>query len=122
MATPRPRTSPGMGSVLGPRLTGAAGGAGEAADVALVGSSALPLRLEDLRDDSALGVEKLVVDLVPAAEPADLEELGRRRELVGGGSALHDRPIALAREDLLGLLRVQKVDERLGLLGLLGLV
>src|SRR5918999_4463088 len=122
MATPRPRTSPGTGSALGPRRTGAAGGAGEAVDVALVGGSALPLRLEDLRDDSALRVEELVVDRVPAAELVDLEELGRGREFVGGGRALHDRPIALAGEDLLGLLRVEEVDERLGLLGLLGLV
>ena len=42
MAMPRPRTSPGMGDVLGPRLTGAAGG-GAAATAVSAGLSALPL-------------------------------------------------------------------------------
>jgi hypothetical protein len=44
-----------------------------------------PLVLEDLRHDAVLGVEELGVDLVPAAELRDLEQLRRRRELVGAG-------------------------------------
>ena len=43
--------------------------AGRAA-AALVGGSALPLRLEDLGHDAALRIEELVVDLAPAAELA----------------------------------------------------
>jgi hypothetical protein len=41
MAMPRPRTSPAIGNVLGPRRAGAAGGG--AATVALARLSALPL-------------------------------------------------------------------------------
>src|SRR5918995_1850348 len=116
MATPRPRAAPGIGRALGPRLTGAAGG-GAAMEVASVGGSALPLGLEDLRHDALLGVEEVRVHLVPAPELADLEQAGRRRELIGPLRALHDRAIALADEDLLGLRRVQEVHELLRQLG-----
>src|ERR671910_951917 len=120
MATPRPRAAPGIGRALGPRLTGAAGG-GAASEVASVGGSALPLGLEDLRHDALLGVEEVRVDLVPASELGDLEQAGRRRELVGPLRALHDRAVALADEDLLGLSGVEEVHEALRELGVTGL-
>src|SRR5215210_4045217 len=111
MAMPRPRTSPGIGSALGPRLTGAAGGA--AAIAVLSALSALPLRLEDLRHDALLGVEEVRVHLVPASELGDLEQIGRLLELVRSRGALHHRAVALADEDLLGLVGVEEVHERL---------
>src|SRR4029450_9185186 len=102
MASPRLRAAPGMGTALG-----AAGGA--AAVASLAGLSALPLVLEDLRHDALLGVEELRVDLVPAAELRDLEQLRRRRELVGARRVLHHRAVALVHEDLLGLGSVEVV-------------
>src|SRR6185503_15583118 len=113
MATPRLRAAPGIGTTLG-----TAGGA--AAVASLAGLSALSLVLEDLRHDALLGVEELGVDLVPSAELRDLEQLRRRRELVGARCALHDRAVALVREDLLSLGRVQEVDEALSQLRILG--
>src|SRR5215204_1724375 len=118
-ATPRPRAAPGMATALGPRLTGAAGGA--AAVAALVGGSALSLVLEDLRHHALLRVEEVGVHLVPAAELRDVEQVGRLRELVGAGRVLHDGAVPLAHEDPLGLLGVEEVDERLRERGILGL-
>src|SRR6188474_2079325 len=116
MTTPRPRAAPGIGTALGPRLTGAAGG-GAATDAPLVGGSALSLVLEDLRHDAVLGVEEVRVDLVPAAELRDVEQVRRLRELVRARRVLHNRAIALAHEDLLGLGGVEEVHERLGEIG-----
>src|SRR3954469_19766236 len=95
MARPRLRDGPGVGTALGTR-------GGAAAAAWLAGLSALPLVLEDLRHDPLLGVEELRVDLVPTAKLRDVEEVLRRRELVGAGGALHHRPVALGHEDLLG--------------------
>src|SRR3954471_21881672 len=106
MARPRLRAAPGMGTAL--ETTGGA------AVAWLAGLSALPLVLEDLRHDALLGVEEVRVDLVPAAELRDVEQVLRRRELVGAGGVLHDRAVALAHEDLLGGRRVEEVHEALG--------
>src|SRR5215211_2537377 len=108
---PRPRAAPGNGSALGRRP----------AACSLAGSSALPLRLEDLGDRAALRFEELVIHLVPAPELADLEERRRSRKLVRARYALDHRPVPLAHEDLLGLGGVQEVDERLGRLWILRL-
>src|SRR3954466_3710781 len=113
MARPRLRAAPGMGTALG-----AAGGAATVAWLA--GLSALPLVLEDLRHDALLRVEEVRVDLVPAAELRDVEQVLGRRELVGPRGALHDRAVALAHEDLLGGRGVQEVHEALGQLLVLG--
>src|SRR3954469_17476584 len=102
MARPRLRAAPGMGTALG-----TAGGAAAAAELA--GLSALPLVLEDLRHDALLGVEEIRVDLVPAAELRDVEQLLRGGELVRPRGVLHDRAIALLHEDLLGGRRVEEV-------------
>src|SRR5215207_1821562 len=120
MAMPRPRTAPGMGDVLGPRLTGAAGG-GAAATAVLAGLSALPLCLEDLRHDALLRVEEVGVHLVPPAELRDVEQVGRLRELVRAWNGLDDRTVALAHEDLLGLVRIEEVYEAPRDLRVLGL-
>src|SRR4029079_15792272 len=113
MATPRLRAAPGMGTALGT--------AGGAATVAwLAGLSALPLVLEDLRHDALLGVEEVRVDLVPAAELRDVEQVLRRGELVRARGVLHDRALALAHEDLLGGRCVQEVHEALSQLRVLG--
>src|SRR4029453_17423784 len=99
MASPRLRAAPGMGTALGPPLADAAGGVAVAA---LAGLSALPLVLEDLRHDALLGVEELRVDLVPAAELRDVEQVGGGRELVRARRVLNDGPGALAGEYLRG--------------------
>src|SRR5919109_4935090 len=109
---PRPSAAPGNGSAIGRRP----------AVCSLAGGSALPLGLEDLGDGAALGVEELVVHLVPAAELADLEPRGGSRELVRAGYALDPRPVPLAHEDLLRLGGVEEVDERPGGLWILRLV
>src|SRR3954470_8241099 len=97
----------------------ALGTAGGAAATWLAGLSALPLALEDLRHDALLGVEEVRVDLVPAAELRDVEQVLRRRELVRARSVLHDGAVALVHEDLLGLRRVEEVHEALGQLRIL---
>src|SRR5215211_8955127 len=104
--------APGRGSALGTRPAGAAGGGGAVA-VALVGGSALPLRLEYVRDHTAFRIEELVAHLAPTAELVDLEQLGRCREVAFAGGPLDHGPVALAQEHLLGLLRVEEVHERL---------
>src|SRR3954464_8219006 len=106
MASPRLRAAPGVGTALD-TAGGAAGGWS-------AGLSALPLVLEDLRHDALLGVEEFGVDLVPAAELRDVEQVLRRRELVRAGGVLDDRAVALAHEDLLRGGRVQEVHEALG--------
>src|SRR5215212_240342 len=111
MAMPRPRAAPAMGTALGPRLTGAAGGG--AAVASLTGGSALSLRLEDVGDLAALRVEELVAHLAPSAKLADLEQLRWCRELVRTGGVLDDRTIALPHEQLLCLGRIEELHERL---------
>src|SRR5215217_403666 len=120
IAMPRTRTAPAMGNALGPLLTGAAGGAA-AATAVLAGLSALPLRLEDLGHHALRGIEELGVHLVPTAELRDVEQLSRLGELVRAGGTLDDRPVALAHEDLLGLVAVEEVHEILRELRILGL-
>src|SRR3954462_13077761 len=105
MARPRLRAAPGMGTALDTT--------GGAAVAWLAGLSALPLVLEDLRHDALLGVEEVRVDLVPAAELRDVEQLARLRELVRAGRVLDHGAIALAHEDLLGGRGVQEVHEAL---------
>src|SRR5215203_3099173 len=109
---PRPRTAPpGRGKVLGRRP----------AVASLVGGSALPLRFEDLGDLAGLRIEEGVAHLAPAAELLDVEELGRRREVLLVQQSVEHRPVARRREQLLGLLRVEEVHERLRRLGVLAL-
>jgi hypothetical protein len=68
----------------------------------------------DLGDRALLGVEELVVDLLPAAEVLDrLEVLGvRELRLVLGEDGLVDRAVAPVGEALLALLAEDVVDER----------
>src|SRR5829696_3494052 len=78
--------------------------------------------LFDLRHGARVRVEEVVVDLVPAAELVDLEELPRVR--VGGlvDEARRDRAVALGGVDLLRLVALEEVQPRLGLLGRLRLL
>src|SRR3954454_20671918 len=89
-----------------PRLARRRGGASRAARgagrVASLAASALPLRLEDLRDRPLVGIEELVVDLAPAAELPDLEQLLRARVLVCVHELRVYRAVALDGEDPLG--------------------
>src|SRR6059036_2611056 len=75
--------------------------------------------LLDLRDDPRRRVEELGVDLVPAADVADLEQLrpGRERRLETLRDGRVDWAEAVLRPDRLCCRRVQPVDElrRLGL-------
>src|SRR5215216_1449734 len=70
IAMPRPRTSPLTGNVRG-----------GATAASLAGGSALPLGLEDLRDDALLRIEELVVHVAPATELGDVEQVRRIREV-----------------------------------------
>src|SRR5829696_3984292 len=75
----------------------------------------------DLGDHAVLLVEEGREHLVPAAEVGDGEQAGRLREVLARrvGTVEH-RPVAVLREDLLRLLAPDEVQERLGLLGVLG--
>src|SRR5215216_5020996 len=106
MAAPRPRTAPPGRAILGAR------GASRAASLA--GGSALPLALEQLGDLALARVEELVVHFRPAAEPVDLEQLGRRREPLLVNEARGDRPVPVPGVDLLRILRAEEVHECLG--------
>src|SRR5215217_4907397 len=80
-----------------------------------------PDLLLDVGHDPGLLVEELLVHVAPAAQVGDGEQPRRRGEVSGRGDLLVDRAVALVDEDLLGLVRQQVVDERLGLLGMLAL-
>src|SRR5829696_5494847 len=77
--------------------------------------------LLDVGHDPGLLVEELLVHVAPAAQVGDGEQPRRLREVVRGRDLLVDGAVALVDEDLLGLVRQQVVDERLGLLGILAL-
>src|SRR5215213_11907227 len=77
--------------------------------------------LLDVGHDPGSLVEELLVHLTPATQIGDGEQPGRLGEVGGRGHLLVDRPVALLDEDLLSLGRQQVVDERLGLLSVLGL-
>src|SRR5215218_10018918 len=78
--------------------------------------------LLDLRHGPGVRIEELVVDLVPAAELVDLEQLLRLRVDGLVDLAGDDAAVALVGEDLLRLGRLEEVQERLRLLGRLGLL
>src|SRR5918994_790474 len=90
------------------------------ATVALPGSGHPQVAL-DVGHRALLGVEELGVDLVPAAELVDLEQVlgGRVGALVD--QLREHRAVALGGEDLLRRLGAEPVDERLRLVGVLGL-
>src|SRR3954467_6566929 len=103
---PRPSAAPeGRGT-----LTSIDRGA-EAAVALLLSRDSLGLL--DVDQVALVGVEELVRDLRPAAELVDLEQAARRRVLDLVHQALHDRAVPIARVDLLRLLGVQEVQERL---------
>src|SRR3954451_11880645 len=77
--------------------------------------------LLDLSDDAVVRVEELRHDRVPATELRDVEQPGRLRE-VHRGVRSDDRPITVVREDLLGRVGVEEVDEGLRLLRVLGVL
>src|SRR4051794_35234538 len=60
------------------------------------------LVLLDLGDDAGVGVEEGLRHRVPASEIHDGEQTRRGGELAVGHDALHDRAVAVVREDLLG--------------------
>src|SRR5918997_214426 len=78
--------------------------------------------LLDLGHGARVRVEEVGVDLVPAAELVDLEERLRVRVRALVHQLGRDRAVALGGVDLLGLLRLEEVQEGLGLLGRLGLL
>src|SRR3954447_1668455 len=71
--------------------------------------------LLDLRHRPLVGIEELVVDLAPAAELVNREQVLRRRELRLVDQRLVERAVALRLEDLLALLGAQERDEGLRL-------
>jgi hypothetical protein len=70
-----------------------------------------PQRLLYPGDDALVRVEELVVDLVPAAELVDREQVRRRRELGLVDERLLDRAVTLLLEDPLPCIRAQERDE-----------
>src|SRR5215216_1192566 len=80
-----------------------------------------PDLLLDIGHDSGLLVKELLVHVAPAAQVGDGEQPRGLREVGRGRDLLVDGAVALVDEHLLGLVRQQVVDERLGLLGILAL-
>src|SRR6476661_2399745 len=70
-----------------------------------------PELLLDLRDLALRLVEELVVDLVPAAELVNREEVLRRRKLLRVHQLRVDRPVAVLRPDLLTRIGPDEVHE-----------
>src|SRR5215218_9317294 len=101
---------------------GAAGTTGgpPSACVAVALAKRDPDALLDVGHDAAVRVEEVLAHVGPATELADVEEPGRRGELVRPGHALASRPVAVPDERGLRLLGAEVVEEGLGLLGLLG--
>src|SRR5215211_5740186 len=66
----------------------------------------------DLRDQTGVRIEELLVRLRPAAEGVDREQLRPRREVEALVRARHDRAVAALREQLLRLRRVEELHER----------
>src|SRR6185312_1171233 len=97
----RPTARPGAGERR-------ALGDGSAAALAATG----PL---DLRHHAGVRIEELLLDLRPAADVLDREELRSRGEVEALGRARDDRPIAVLRKDLLGGRSTQVLHERVRL-------
>src|SRR5688572_32477632 len=90
---------------------GRQGAAGRTAVSAWTLSSASGLLL-DPRHDAVARIEEAAVDLRPAAEELDREQLRPDRKREAAGCARDDRAIAVLREDLLRRRRAQVTDER----------
>src|SRR5712691_5770438 len=78
-------------------------------------SALAAIRPLELDHDAGLRVEELLLDLRPAADILDREQLRSSREVEAARGGRNDRPIAVLREDLLRGLRVQELQERLRL-------
>src|SRR3954467_7523517 len=105
MPAPPPRTGAGSRLRRGPRLRTAACSGLRCGNA---------LRLLDVDEYALLRVEEAVVDLRPAAELVDREQLRRDRELRLVLQRGKHGAVALGDEDLLGRRRPQVVAERLG--------
>src|SRR6476469_8173474 len=119
MQIPSPRVPPPLADLTRRRrtATGLAGGAYAS------GGSGNPRVLLDLGDGARGRVKERVLDLGPAAQVGDREQLRRRRELTGEllGDRRHYRPVALLRPDRLTRGRPLVVEERLRLSRVLAL-
>src|SRR5690349_25132588 len=111
MQIPSPRAPPPLADFTRRRRT-AAGRAGAAY---ASGGSGNPRVLLDLGDGARRRVKERVLDLGPATEVVDREELWRRREPAGEllGDRRHHRPVTLLRPDLLSGGRPLVVEEGL---------
>src|SRR5205807_5647823 len=69
--------------------------------------------LLDRGHDAVVQVKEPLLDLPPAAEPANRELLAWLEELEPAGDRLQHRPIAGLREERLSLRCVEEMDERL---------
>src|SRR5258707_14742206 len=65
----------------------------------------------DLRDGTAFVVEEFVVDLAPAAELADLEQVLRGRELLRVNELRVDRAVAIFGPQFLTFVRPEELEE-----------
>src|SRR5947207_15913195 len=67
----------------------------------------------DLRHHAVVGIEELLLDLVPAADVADREQPRTHREAEELDHARADRAVSRLREQLLRGGRVEELHERL---------
>src|SRR2546427_1144567 len=68
-------------------------------------------RPDEADHDPRARVEELLLDLRPAADVFDREQLGPGREVEASRGCRHDRPVAVLREDLLRVARMQELHE-----------
>src|SRR6266496_1495720 len=88
----------------GARERRAPGAAGSASALAAT-------RTDEAGHDPCVRVEELLLDLRPAADVLDREELRPGREVEAPRGGRHDGPVAVLREDLLRVQRVQELHE-----------
>src|SRR5215210_7112429 len=118
VAKPTPRPTPARGR----RRRGGSGptSRGGGSSVVVLANRHADVLL-DVGHDAALRVEELLRDVGPAAEVRDGEERLRGGELDAPGvDAVDHRPVPVLGENPLGRGGVEVLEERLGLLGVLG--
>src|SRR6266850_752999 len=89
-------------------------GATERRDLGAAGSvpALAAIRSLEANHDARARVEELLLDLRPAADVLDREQLRSRWEVVAARRRRNDGPVTVVREDLLRCRRAQELQER----------